>query len=205
MPQAIEFIIDFGSPNAYLAYKTLPKMIGDRDINLVFKPALLGGIFKLTNNQPPMIAFGGVKGKLAYDMLEMQRFIRKHALTDFKMNPHFPVNTLMLMRGAFTPQAQERLGAYIAAGMKAMWEDGLKMDDPEIFASVMTENGFHAEEMLQSVQDPAIKSALMDATSHAVERGVFGIPAFFIGGEMFFGKDRLEQLMEDADRQRATL
>ncbi|CAK9039399.1 DNA mismatch repair protein MutL [Durusdinium trenchii] len=156
----------------------------------------LRGIFKATGNQAPMIAFGGVPNKLAYEQLEMQRFIQKHALSKFQFNPNFPVNTLMMMRGAIATEADDRLADYIEAGLKAMWEDGLKMDDPEVFAATMTAAGFDGPGLLARTQDAAVKAALMENTNAAVERGAFGVPTFFVGDEMYFGKDRLGQVAE---------
>lgn len=143
-----------------------------------------------------MIAFGGIKNKLAYEQLEMQRFIEKYALAKFRFNPNFPVNTLMLMRGAVAADQGGRLGDYIEAGLKAMWEDGLKMDDPDVFAEAITAAGFDGPALLTQTQDPAVKAKLVENTSAAVERGAFGVPTFFAGDEMYFGKDRLAQIKE---------
>lgn len=197
MTKTIDFIFDFGSPNAYFAYKALPPILERTGAQLNLIPCLLGGIFKATGNQAPMMAFSGIKGKLEYDRLEIQRFIQKHALTDFKFNPNFPVNTLILMRGAIAAEMDDRLVEYIDAGLKHMWEDGLKMDDPEVYAEAMTEAGFDGKALLERTQDPAVKAKLVENTNAAVERGSFGIPTFYVGDEMFFGKDRLGQLEEE--------
>ena len=196
MSATLEFIFDFGSPNAYLAYRALPPLLERTGAGLKITPCLLGGIFKATGNQPPMMAFANCSNKLAYEHLEMQRFMKKHGLSKFQFNPHFPVNTLMLMRGAIAVEEDGRLEGYIEAGLKAMWEDGLKMDDPAVYAETMTAAGFDGEALLARTQDPAVKQKLMDNTSAAVERGVFGVPTFFVGDEMFFGKDRLGQVEE---------
>ncbi len=196
MVKTIDFIFDFGSPNAYLANQVLPQTAAKHGANINYIPCLLGGIFKLTNNQAPMVAFANVKGKLAYDMLEIQRFIKKHGLNKFQMNPHFPVNTLLLVRGAIAANREGRLDDFITLGLKAMWEDGQKMDDPEVFVKVFTEGGFDGAKILEMTQDQAVKDKLMANTAQAVERGVFGIPTFFIGDKMFFGKDRLGQVEE---------
>lgn len=192
MNQTIDFIYDFGSPNAYFAHKVLPDIAARTGAEIKYCPVLLGGVFKLTNNKPPMLAFGGVSGKMAYEMLEIRRFIRDHKLTAFKMNPHFPVNTLMLMRGAVLAQMEGRGDDYIDMGFKAMWEDGLKMDDPEVFAARLGEYGF--KDYPDRITAPEVKAALGDKTAAAVSRGVFGAPSFFVGDEMFFGKDRLAAL-----------
>ncbi|MEM9724187.1 MAG: 2-hydroxychromene-2-carboxylate isomerase [Pseudomonadota bacterium] len=200
MGKTLEFIFDFGSPNAYLSHRALGPILARTGAELKITPCLLGGIFKATNNQPPMIAFGGVKGKLDYDMLEIDRFIAKHGLTAYKFNPHFPVNTLILMRGALAAERAGRLGEYVNAGLKHMWEDGLKMDDKDVYAEAMSASGFDGPALLEEMQDPAVKQALADNTAAAVERGVFGIPTFFVGAEMFFGKDRLAQVEEELAR-----
>ena len=185
----VDFIYDFGSLNAYLAHKAMPDISDRTGAVFRYMPVLLGGVFKLTNNQPPMMAFGGVKGKMDYQMLEIKRFVRDHKITAFKMNPHFPVNTLMLMRGAVVAEAEGRSADYIEMGFKAIWEESLKMDDPKIFASRLAKDGF--ADYPEKITAPEVKAELMRATSAAVERGVFGAPSFFVGDEMFFGKDRL--------------
>jgi len=195
--KTLEFIFDFGSPNAYLSYKVLPPILDRSGATLKILPCLLGGIFKATGNQPPMIAHGNVKGKLEYEQKEMQRFIEKHSLTDFQFNPHFPVNTLLLMRGAIAAAQDGALETYIEAGLSAMWEKGLKMDDPEVFAQAMGDAGLDGQKLLERTQDPEVKAQLIGNTEQAVERGVFGIPTFFVGDEMYFGKDRLEQVEEE--------
>lgn len=197
MPKTIDFIFDFGSPNAYLAYKALPPILERTGAQVRIIPCLLGGIFKSTNNQPPMLAFGNVQGKLDYDRIEMNRFIKKHELNAFKFNPNFPVNTLLLMRGAIAAERDGRLTEYVEAGLAHMWEDGLKMDDPDVFAEAMTSAGFDGAALLAATQDPDVKAKLAENTAAAVERGSFGIPTFYIGSEMFFGKERLAQIEEE--------
>ena len=196
MTKTLDFIFDFGSPNAYFAYKALSPILDRTGATLNIIPSLLGGIFKATNNQPPFTAYSGVKGKLAYEQLEIQRFIKKHALTDFKFNPNFPVNTIMLMRGALVAERDGYLNSYVEAGLKAVWEDGLKMDDPAVYADAMTAAGFDGPKLLEQMQDADIKAKLFENTAAAVERGCFGVPTFYVGGEMFFGKDRLGQVEE---------
>lgn len=196
MPTTVDFVFDFASPNAYLAHKVLPAISERTGATFNYIPCLLGGIFKATGNQPPMIAFGEVKEKLAYEQLEMQRFIDKHGLTKFAFNPNFPVNTLLLARGAVAAEMDGRLADYIEAGVVHMWEDGLKMDDPEVFADAMTAAGFNGKALVERTQDPAVKAKLIANTTAAVERGAFGIPTFFVGSEMYFGKDRLGQVEE---------
>lgn len=194
MTKTVEFIFDFGSPNAYLAWHGIQPVLARTGAVLDITPCLLGGIFKLTGNQAPWMTFANVTGKLDYERLEMTRFITKHGLSKFKINPHFPVNTLILMRGAIAAKQQGVLDAYVKAGLNAMWETGDNMSDPEVFAEVMTKAGLDGAALLAATQDPDIKSKLAENTDGAVARGVFGIPTFFVGDEMFFGKDRLDQV-----------
>lgn len=194
MTKTVDFIFDFASPNAYLAHKVIPQIEARTGAKFKLVPSLLGGIFKMTENKPPMVAFQAVKLKLDYERLEMERFIKQHQLFKFKMNEHFPVNTLLLMRGAIVAQNDGILDKYVEVGLKAMWEDSQKMDDLEVFVQLMDEAGFDGENILQQTQSSDVKAALMANTSNAVDRGCFGIPTFFVGDEMFFGKDRLDQV-----------
>jgi 2-hydroxychromene-2-carboxylate isomerase len=197
MSKTLDFIFDFASPNAYFVYKALPPILERTNAQLNVIPCLLGGLFKATGNQAPMLAFQGVRGKLEYDQLEIRRFVEKHALHHFKLNPHFPVNTLLLMRGAIAAQNSGQLEEYIEAGLSSMWEQELKMDEPEVFVQAMTAAGLDGQALLESTQDPAVKAKLMENTAAAVERGAFGIPTFYVGDEMFFGKERLQQIEEE--------
>ncbi|HWV60072.1 MAG TPA: 2-hydroxychromene-2-carboxylate isomerase [Sphingopyxis sp.] len=194
--KTFELIFDFGSPNAYLAMKALPDLLDRTGADLVITPCLLGGIFKATGNRAPMIQYADAPAKLAYENLEMRRFIAKHGLVKFRINPHFPVNTLTIMRGAIVAEDEGNLDDYVDAVNRAMWEEGLKMDDPEVIAPFLSANGFDGPALLARTQEPAIKAKLAANTEAAVARGVFGIPTFFVGGEMFFGKDRLAQVEE---------
>lgn len=194
MPQRLDFIFDFASPNAYLAYRALGPILERTGAELRLIPCLLGGIFKATNNQAPMIAFGPVKGKMAYEMLETRRFIARHGLDRFRMNPHFPVNTLQLMRCAVAADGEGRLVPFVEAVLPMMWEDGLKMDDPAVMAEALASAGFG--DLIERSQTDAVKSGLVANTQGAVDRGAFGIPTFFVGEEMFFGKERLGQVEE---------
>lgn len=196
MTKAVDFIFDFASPNAYLAYHVLTPILKRRQARLNIIPCLLGGIFKATGNESPVTAFAKVKGKREYSRLEMQRFIAKHQLTDFRMNPHFPLNTLLMVRGAIAAEHDGRLADYVEAGIRHVWEDGLKMDDPDVFAAAMTASGLDGAKLLERTQDPAVKAKLIENTEAAVDRGVFGIPTFFVGEDMFFGKDRLDGVEE---------
>lgn len=197
MSAAIEFIFDFGSPNAYLAYRALPPILARTGAQLIIDPCLLGGIFKATGNVAPGVAYAGVKGKLEYEMLEIRRFVTKHRIDKFRMNPHFPVNTLMLMRGLIAAGESGVGDAYLEMGLKGMWEEGLKLDDPDVLARRIDSAGLDSRNLLAAAQTDRVKLKLADNTAAAVARGVFGVPTFFVGADMFFGKDRLAQV-EDA-------
>jgi 2-hydroxychromene-2-carboxylate isomerase len=196
MSAAIEFIFDFASPNAYLAYRALPPILQRTGAPLEIVPCLLGGIFKATGNAAPMVTFAPVKGKLEYESLELRRFVAKHRLDKFRLNPHFPVNSLMLMRGLIAAREAGVEAAYLEMGLRGMWEDGLKLDDPEALARAIDAAGLKSTSLLAAAQSQPVKQKLVDNTTKAVERGVFGIPTFFVGDEMFFGKERLGQVAE---------
>lgn len=200
MSKTVDFIFDFGSPNAYLAWKALPAIAARHGASVKLIPCLLGGIFKATGNQAPGVAFSGVKGKLDYEMLEMRRFIAAHGLTAFRFNPHFPVNTLLLMRGQIAAQRAGVGGPYLEAMLKGMWEDGLKLDDPEVFVAAADAAGLDGAALLAATGEAEVKAELVANTEAAVARGVFGIPTFFVGDEMFFGKDRLGQVEAELSR-----
>jgi 2-hydroxychromene-2-carboxylate isomerase len=197
MTKRLEFIFDFGSPNAYLAYRVLPPILARTGAELVITPCLLGGLFKLTDNRPPLVAFAGVKGKVEYEKLEVKRFIAKHGLMKFRMNPHFPVNTLMLMRGLVAARLRGEEAAYLEMGLQGLWEEGLKLDDKDVLARRIGEAGLDAERLLEDAQRPDVKQSLVETTDAAARRGAFGIPTFFVGEEMFFGKERLAQVEEE--------
>ena len=192
----IEFYFDFASPNAYLSHKVLKQIVEKKNVEVKYIPVLLGGIFKATNNKPPMEQFFGVKNKNEYQNLEMERFIKRHGLHNFKMNPHFPVISLQIIRGAVAAEMDGYLEDYIDKVLVHMWEEPKKMDDPEVIKTAYDESGFDSEKLMAQIQDPDVKAKLISNTEAAVERGVFGIPTFFIDDEMFFGKDTLWQIEE---------
>ena len=192
----IEFYFDFASPNAYLSHKVLKQIVEKKNVEVKYIPVLLGGIFKATNNKPPMEQFFGVKNKNEYQNLEMERFIKRHGLHNFKMNPHFPVISLQIIRGAVAAEMDGYLEDYIDKVLVHMWEEPKKMDDPEVIKTAYDESGFDSEKLMAQMQDPDVKAKLISNTEAAVERGVFGIPTFFIDDEMFFGKDTLWQIEE---------
>ena len=199
MPTAVEFIFDFASPNGYLAYRALPPILERTGAKLEIVPCLLGGIFKATGNKAPVIAFAPIKGKLEYEMLELRRFVAKNKLDKFKMNPHFPVISLMLMRGLIAAREAGCEPAFLEMGLRGMWEDGLKLDDPAVLAKAIDDAGLDSASLMAAAQSDPVKKKLADNTAAAVERGVFGVPTFFVGKEMFFGKERLGQVEEAAE------
>ena len=186
-----EFIYDFGSPNAYLSHVVIPAIEERTQATCLYRPVLLGGVFKATNNRSPMEAFAGIDNKLKYIQLETQRFIAKHAILGYTRNPHFPVNTLMLMRGAVYAENQPYYKQYIDSMFKAMWERQQKMDDVEVFSSNLEEAGLPSQEILTAIQDAEVKQKLIQYVDSAVARGVFGSPSFFVDNELYFGKDSL--------------
>jgi 2-hydroxychromene-2-carboxylate isomerase len=191
--QQIEFMYDFGSPNAYLVHKCLPEIASKTSAEIVFHPILIGGVFKATNNQPPMMAFANVPGKNEYMRVEMARFIERHQMP-FQFNPNFPVNTLNVMRAAVFAQGKAWEVDYIDAVFDAMWVNGQNMSDLDVVSQVLGAANLPAEDIINAMQDPEIKSSLMDVTSAAVARKTYGSPTMFIGDEMFFGKDSLSDL-----------
>ena len=197
-----EFHFDFGSPNAYLAHLVLPAIEKRTGVRFAYVPVLLGGVFKATGNVSPMVSLRGIKNKGEYAELETQRFLKRHGITRFAFNPHFPVNTLQIMRGAV---AARRLGCferYVDEVYRHMWADPKKMDDPEVIAAALRESGLPADELLARSSDPAVKQELLENTERSVARGTFGSPTFYVGDEIFFGKDRLREVEEEIEAQR---
>jgi 2-hydroxychromene-2-carboxylate isomerase len=196
MPAHVEFHFDFGSPNAYLAHRVIPGIERRTGVAFRYVPILLGGVFKLTNNQPPMQQFKGIKNKLDYQRLEVRRFIKKHGLTRFQMNPHFPVNTVQIMRGAIAAEPRGVFARYVEVVFTAMWEEGKKMDDAEVIGATLDAAGLDGAGLLASIQEQSVKQALIKATEDSVARGTFGAPTFYVGEEIFFGKDSLGAVEE---------
>lgn len=196
-----EFQFDFGSPNSYLAQYALPGIEKRTGVKFEYVPVLLGGVFKATNNMSPVQAFSGVKNKPEFQALEMQRFIRKYGITKFKLNPFFPVNTLMLMRVATAAKLENMFEPYFHAAFHHMWEEPKKMDDPDVFRSAFLSSGIDIDRLYARAQQDDVKKRLMDVTSDAVARGVFGSPTFFVGKEMFFGKDQVRDVEESIVEQ----
>jgi 2-hydroxychromene-2-carboxylate isomerase len=199
----IEFHFDFGSPNAYLAHRVIPSI--ERRIGARFRyvPVLLGGVFKATNNRSPMEAFRDIPSKRAFMELETRRFLARHGITDFRPNPHFPVNTLAIMRGAVAAQHAGCFERYVEVVFRNMWSEPKKMDEPEVIRAVLDENGLDAKRLLDLAQSPEVKQELVRNTEASVARGTFGSPTFFVGDELFFGKDQLRDVEEEFLRRRS--
>ena len=193
----LEYHFDFASPNCYYSHKVIPEIEQRTGEAFDYYPILLGGVFKATNNRSPMEQFAGVRNKSEYHAIETERFVRKHGITGFRMNPHFPVNTLHLMRGAVFASAQEYFEHYVDAMFCCMWEQGLNMADPAVITRALRDAGLPADDIIAGTQDPEIKSMLIENSNASVKRGCFGAPTFFVGNEMFFGKDRLQQVEDE--------
>lgn len=194
---AVEFHFDFGSPNAYLAHLVVPEIEKRTGAKFEYVPILLGGVFKLTNNRSPAESMRGIKNRLEYEELERQRFVRRHAITRFTFNPFFPVNTLLIMRGAVAAQLEGVFDRYVDEVFRHMWAEPKKMDDPEVVRAALGQSGLNAAALLARTQEPAVKERLLKNTEASVARGAFGSPTFFVGSELFFGKDRLRDVEEE--------
>ena len=197
----VDFQFDFGSPNAYLAELVLPDIEQRTGVKFTYVPVLLGGVYKATNNMSPAESLRGIKNKPEYQALETRRFIQRHNITTFNPNPFFPVNTLMLMRGAVAAQFENIFEPYFRAAYHHMWEEPKKMDDLEIFKRAFISSGIDIERLLARAQTDDVKKKLIENTGDAVARGVFGSPTFFVGEEMFFGKDQLRDVEESIVEQ----
>jgi 2-hydroxychromene-2-carboxylate isomerase len=193
MTRAVEFYFDVGSPAAYLAWTQLPKIAQQAGWEIEYRPFLLGGVFQATGNRSPM----EVPAKGQYMQDDLQRFAKRYGVP-FRHNPHFPINTLTLMRGALGLQMREpqRMVPYVDAVYRAIWVDGKNMNDPATVAAVLQQAGFDPEKLLALAQDPAVKDQLKVVTQEAVARGAFGAPTFFVGDQMFWGQDRLDFVKE---------
>lgn len=193
MSKTIELIFDFVSPNAYLIWQPLKALAEKQGAEILITPVFLGGMHKLTGNAPPFVRDAEVKGKNEYAMLEMNRFIGRHGLTKYAMNPKFPFNTVTLQRLLLAVEPGER-AELIETLLPGVWEQGLDMTDIEVVGKILSDAGYDAKALLEKTQDPEIKQQLMDNTEKAVERGAFGIPTMYVDGEMYFGKERLGQI-----------
>jgi len=194
----IEFHYDFGSPNAYLVHKAIPATTAKSGVEFEYVPILLGGVFKATNNVSPAVSLQGISNKPEYQRIETERFCRAHGIEPPVTNPHFPVNTLKIMRGAVFARQAGIYQRYIDAMYAAMWEQALKMDEDDVIAGALDAAGLPTQEIFAGMADPAVKQALIEQTEASVNRGTFGSPTFFVGDEIFFGKDKLRDAIEAA-------
>ncbi len=193
MSKSVEFYFDFGSPTSYLAYTQLPGICAAAGAELVYRPVLLGGVFQATGNVSPI----AVPAKGRYTLIDMQRFARRYGVP-LKMNPHFPINTLLLMRAATGVQLRqpERFEALLACVFKGMWVDALNLGDAAVLGPLLAEAGFDPQALLALAADQEVKDALKANTEAAIKRGMFGAPTLFVGDQMFFGQDRLDFVRE---------
>jgi 2-hydroxychromene-2-carboxylate isomerase len=192
----VELIFDFASPNAYLVLPVLREITMRTGASLTITPCLLGGIFKATSNQAPFVAFAPVKGKMDYEMLETRRFIAKHGFTKFSMNPNFPINSIHAIRGLIAAQNAGVGDAYMDTVLSGFWEQGANMGHKGVIEEVLTAAGLDGAALMEAAGSDEVKATLLANTENAVTRGAFGIPTFFVGSEMFFGKERLGQVEE---------
>ena len=195
-PTAPQFMFDFGSPNAFLSHEAIPAIEQRTGVKFEYVPVLLGGIFKATNNKSPAETLAGVKNKREFHAIETDRFVKRFHVKPYTWNPFFPVNTLNLMRTAIAAQFEDVFEKYVAAAFHHMWDEPKKMDDPEVAVKALTASGLDAAKLLARAQDADVKAKLIENTQSAVERGAFGSPTFFVGKEMFFGKEQLREVEE---------
>jgi 2-hydroxychromene-2-carboxylate isomerase len=191
--RTIEYFFDVGSPTAYLAWTQLPKIAAETGATIAWRPMLLGGVFKATGNASPVTV--PAKGRWMND--DIARWARRYGVP-FAFNPHFPINTLSLMRGAAGLQMRRPADflRYLDVVERAMWEVPMNLGDPAVLAAMLAAAGFDADEFVAMVGDPEVKARLVATTEEAVARGVFGAPTFFVGDAMFFGQDRLDFVRE---------
>jgi 2-hydroxychromene-2-carboxylate isomerase len=193
-PTSPQFTFDFGSPNAFLSHEAIPAIEKRIGMRFEYVPVLLGGIFKATNNKSPAESLAGIKNKREFHELETERFVKRYHVKPYVWNPFFPVNTLHLMRAAVAAQFEGMLEKYADAAFHHMWVEPKKMDDPEVAMKALTASGIDAARLFARAQDADVKAKLIENTQSAVERGAFGSPTFFVGREMFFGKEQLREV-----------
>jgi 2-hydroxychromene-2-carboxylate isomerase len=195
-PAAPQFMFDFGSPNAFLSHEAIPAIEKRAGVKFEYVPILLGGIFKATNNKSPAETLAGVKNKSEFHTIETERFVKRFGVKPYIWNPFFPVNTLNLMRAAIAAQLEDVFEKYVEAAFHHMWAEPKKMDDPEVALKALTASGLDAAKLFARAQEPEVKAKLIENTQVAVEHGAFGSPTFFVGKEMFFGKEQLREVEE---------
>ena len=196
MKQNPQFLFDVGSPNAFLSHEAIPAIEKRTGVKFEYVPILLGGIFKATNNKSPAETLAGVKNKREFHAIESERFVKRFGVKPYTWNPFFPVNTLNLMRAAVAAQTEGVFEKYVDAAFHHMWVEPKKMDDPEVAAKALVSSGLDAAKLFARAQDADVKGKLLANTQSAVERGAFGSPTFFVGKEMFFGKEQLREVEE---------
>jgi 2-hydroxychromene-2-carboxylate isomerase len=193
---APQFMFDFGSPNAFLSHEAIPAIEQRTGVKFDYVPMLLGGVFKATNNKSPAETLAGVKNKPEFNALETERFVKRFGVRPYAPNPFFPVNTLNLMRAAVAAQLEGVFEKYVEAAFHHMWVEPKKMDDPEVAAKALSASGLDGVRLLTRAQEAEVKGKLIENTQSAVERGAFGSPTFFVGKEIFFGKEQLREVEE---------
>jgi 2-hydroxychromene-2-carboxylate isomerase len=193
---APQFMFDFGSPNAFLSHEAIPAIEQRTGAKFEYVPILLGGIFKATNNKSPAETLAGIRNKREFHALETDRFVKRFAVKPYVFNPFFPVNTLNLMRAAVAAQLEGVFEKYVDAAFHHMWGEPKKMDDPDVAIEALNASGLDGAKLLSRAQEPEVKARLIENTQAAVERGAFGSPTFFVGKEMFFGKEQLREVEE---------
>jgi len=191
-----QFMFDVGSPNAFLSHEAIPAIEKRTNVKFEYVPILLGGIFKATNNKSPAETLAGIKNKREFQVIETERFIRRFKVQLYVMNPFFPVNTLNLMRAAIAAQFEGVFEKYVEAAFHHMWREPKKMDDPEVAVKAFNSSGLDGAKLLARAQEADVKAKLIANTQDAVDRGAFGSPTFFVGKEMFFGKEQLREVEE---------
>src|SRR5216683_1032137 len=191
-----QFMFDFGSPNAFLSHEAIPAIEKRTGAKFDYVPILLGGVFKATNNKSPAETLAGVKNKREFHAIETERFIKRFQVAPFVWNPFFPVNTLNLMRAAIAAQFEGVFESYVEAAFHHMWREPKKMDDLEVAVKALNSSGLDGAKLLARAQEADVKAKLIENTQSAVERGAFGSPTFFVGKEMFFGKEQLREVEE---------
>ena len=193
MTKTVDFYFDFGSPAAYLAYTQLPKLALETGAQVIMKPILLGGVFQATGNRPPI----SVPLKGSYLFNDMARYAKRYNVP-LNMNPHFPINTITLMRAdvGLSHQNSPQLSTYRDAVFKAIWVDRQNLNDPTTVAAMLATAGLDPAALMALASDPQVKELLKTVTQAAVDRGIFGAPSFFVGDELFWGQDRLDFVHE---------
>lgn len=191
-----QFMFDFGSPNAFLSHEAIPAIEKRIGVKFDYVPILLGGVFKATNNKSPAETLAGIKNKREFHAIETKRFVKRFQVKPYTWNPFFPVNTLNLMRAAVAAQMEGVFEKYVDAAFHHMWAEPKKMDDPEVALAALTASGLDAQRLFARASEADVKAKLIENTQAAVDRGTFGSPTFFVGNEIFFGKEQLRDVEE---------